>query len=228
MADRTVPLVLAGLSRAAAEAAGGPLHGTRAQPGLFAATAAGKQAARRCLDEGLLRVVEPAPRGRDLCAVTDRGLEFVLDHAGARAVLEDFIRVLDGRQAQAAELLAEARRMQAGLDALRANAERVLLHLQRQAQPADAWEAAVLDYLARRSAAGDCPLPELYRQACLAEPGLTVGRFHDGLRRLCEQQRLYLHPWTAPLYDLPEPACALLAGHEVAYYASIRSPAASR
>jgi hypothetical protein len=222
MADRTVPLVLAGLSRAAAEAAGAPLHGTRAQPGLFAATAAGKQAAQRCLDEGLLRVVEPAARGRDRCTVTDRGLEFVLDHAGAGRVLEDFIRVLEARQAQAAELLAEARRTQAGLDALRANAERVLERLRRDAQPADAWEAAVLDYLRRRPVAGDCPLPELYTQACLAEPGLTVGRFHDGLRRLHGQQRLYLHPWTGPLYDLPEPPCALLVGHEVTYYASIR------
>jgi hypothetical protein len=223
MADRTVPLVLAGLSRAAAEAAGAPLHGTRAQPGLFAASTGGKQAAQRCLDEGLLRVVGPGVRGRDLCTVTDRGLEFVLDRAGARQVLEDFIRALEGRQAQAAELLAEARRMQAGLDALKANAERVLLHLQRETPSPDAWERAVLDYLGGRPAAGDCPLPELYRQACLAEPGLTVGRFHDGLRRLHEQHRLYLHPWTGPLYDLPEPPCALLIGHEVAYYASIRT-----
>ena len=44
----------------------------------------------------------------------------------------------------------------------------------------------------------------------------------DGLRKLHQQEQIYLHPWTGPLYDLPEPALALLVGHEVAYYASRR------
>ena len=34
--------------------------------------------------------------------------------------------------------------------------------------------------------------------------------------------KIYLHPWTGPLYDIPEPPYALLIGHEIAYYASIR------
>jgi hypothetical protein len=53
---------------------------------------------------------------------------------------------------------------------------------------------------------------------------LTIGLFHDGLRGLCEAQCIYLHPWTGPLYDMPEPALALLVGHEIAYYASFRHP----
>jgi hypothetical protein len=67
---------------------------------------------------------------------------------------------------------------------------------------------------------GDCPLPELYRRLPSAP---SIGQFHDQLRRLHEVQEIYLHPWTGPLYDLPEPALALLVGHEIAYYASIRS-----
>ena len=51
---------------------------------------------------------------------------------------------------------------------------------------------------------------------------MSVGLFHDALRQLHEDHQVYLHPWTGPLYALPEPAFALLVGHEVAYYASIR------
>jgi hypothetical protein len=43
------------------------------------------------------------------------------------------------------------------------------------------------------------------------------------LRSLHDRERIYLHPWTGPLYALPEPAFALLIGHEVAYYASLRN-----
>jgi hypothetical protein len=55
-------------------------------------------------------------------------------------------------------------------------------------------------------------------------PRLTMGAFHDALRQLHEGRLVYLHPWTGALYELPEPAAALLVGHEVAYYVSLREP----
>jgi hypothetical protein len=82
-----------------------------------------------------------------------------------------------------------------------------------------------VDHLARRQAlrgSDDCPLPELYQKASEMVPGLTIGHFHDGLRQLHDRQQIYLHPWTGPLYDLPQPPYALLIGHEIAYYASRR------
>src|SRR5205823_4345861 len=80
---------------------------------------------------------------------------------------------------------------------------------------------AVLDDWA--SAAGeDCPLPELHRRLP-SQPSL--GGFHDTLRKLHRAGRVYLHPWTAPLYTLPDPSFALLVGHEVTYYASTKAPA---
>jgi len=68
----------------------------------------------------------------------------------------------------------------------------------------------------------DCRLPALYQQAKESFPGLTIGQFHDALRSLQSDQRIYLHPWTGPLYAMPEPAYALLSGHQVVYYASLR------
>jgi hypothetical protein len=51
---------------------------------------------------------------------------------------------------------------------------------------------------------------------------LTIGHFHDTLRQLHEEEKIYLHPWSGPLYEIPEPPYAVLIGHEVAYYASTR------
>ena len=80
-----------------------------------------------------------------------------------------------------------------------------------------AREAQIVEALARWVNSGDCALPELFRQ-CGAS---SIGAFHDALRRLEAAGRVYLHPWTAPLYAIPEPAYALLAGHAVCYFASL-------
>ena len=85
--------------------------------------------------------------------------------------------------------------------------------------------ARLADWAASAAAGQDCPLPELYRSLSLREPPPSIGTFHDCLRQLHTAGRVYLHPWTGPLYALPEPAYALLAGHNVAYYASTRSGA---
>jgi hypothetical protein len=72
------------------------------------------------------------------------------------------------------------------------------------------------------AAGEDCPLPELYRSLSILDAPPSIGEFHDCLRKLHADGTLYLHPWTGPLYALPEPAYALLAGHNIAYYASVR------
>jgi hypothetical protein len=137
--------------------------------------------------------------------------------------------------------------MQQGLDALKTNVEKILQQTCRAEASAERGgmkalfagfrqetdppaasrsasdaSAALLSELARWQesvASEDCPLPHLYREAA-AE---SIGQFHDALRRLHDQGKIYLHPWTGPLYDIPEPPYALLIGHEIAYYASIRN-----
>lgn len=72
------------------------------------------------------------------------------------------------------------------------------------------------------AAGDDCPLPRLFQILAENASQPTIGEFHDCLRRLHASGDIYLHPWTGPLYALPEPAYALLAGHNIAYYASVR------
>jgi hypothetical protein len=258
VADKSSQMVLAALSRAAADPAGLPLHGTRSSPGLFPTTASGRLAAQRCLDEGYLCALAApsAPPGAggvavatrkkpvaEVCTLTDKGRAYLLGQTSPRQVLEDFVRVLEGRRAEAAELLAAVRGMYAGFETFRASAEKVLERLPvagyqtpplrdvfqefrgQSPVPGDGLSACLLAPLERWHASGaaeDCPLPELFRGVRGEVEGLTIGLFHDGLRRLYEAEQIYLHPWTGPLYDVPEPPYALLVGHEVVYYASLR------
>jgi hypothetical protein len=64
------------------------------------------------------------------------------------------------------------------------------------------------------------PLPQLYRD--VAEPqGVSLGEFHDGLRRLSREARIRLIEWTQPLRTMPDERFALIAGGEIRYYARI-------
>lgn len=268
MADKSPQLILTALSQAVANAEGLPLFGNKASPGLFPTTAAGKQAAQRCLDEGYLRALPPTyttdssseskernRRANPECfTLTETGFTFLMGQVSPKQVLEDLVRVLEQRQSELIDLTRYARQMQQNLDALKHNTERILQTLQpsddsaagslsvlfrnfRQEQVSprcDAGECVVEQAIrtqlsrwqASSGAAEDCPLPELFRQLQSRSPGLTLGQFHDVLRRLRDNGTIYLHPWTGPLYDLPEPPKALLVGHEVAYYASLRTEAA--
>jgi hypothetical protein len=236
--DKSTQIVLEALGRAVADPDGVPLHGNKTVPGLFAANASGKQAAQLCKDEGYLRVVRTETKGKtthEVCALTEKGLAYLLNQVSPKQVLEGLIQTLEGRRGQVGELLNAVRQMQTGFDALKTTAEKVLQQVNRPAASqvgpgrssngCETWTSAVLSYLTRWQASGapeDCSLPDLYRQAKQAAPSLTIGHFHDGLRKLHDQQQIYLHPWTGPLYDIPEPPYALLVGHEIAYYVSIR------
>jgi hypothetical protein len=89
-----------------------------------------------------------------------------------------------------------------------------------------AVSAAILTHLSDWSASAeagrDCPLADLFRAVACGHANLSLGLFHDSLRQLHDTGRVYLHPWTGPLYEVPEPMFALLVGHNIAYYASVK------
>jgi hypothetical protein len=227
MADQSTPLILEALTKALAEPGGVPLHGNKKTPGLFTAAARAKQAAQRCLEEGYLRVLHRETRGRsvhEVCALTEKGSAYLLSQVSPKSVLEELVRALQARQAQASELLAATHQWQAGLNSLQITVEKILQGVEKDDRSLlnGHLTADLVACLTEWQASGDCPLPELYRRVQPAKPSLTIGQFHDNLRRLHELEKIYLHPWTGPLYEIPEPAFALLVGHEIAYYASVR------
>jgi hypothetical protein len=238
LADKSSPLVLEALSLAASDPGGLPLFGNKSCPGLFRASGAAKALAQQCKDEGFLRVVVTQPKGKALlehCAITEKGLAFLLSQLSPKGVLENLVRALESRQSQLGELVASAQQTQTAVSALKATVEKVLQEVGKVPQAPElapngnglgSGKALVLSCLTEWAAsrpAGDCPLSEVYEHARKQLPTLTIGRFHDSVRQLYEEQKIYLHPWTGPLYELPHPACALLVGHEIAYYASLRT-----
>jgi hypothetical protein len=82
--------------------------------------------------------------------------------------------------------------------------------------------SAILAHLADHHGPTDCTLPELFRALASDGPAPSIGAFHDCLRELHADGAVALHSWTGPLYALPEPQFALLVGHGIAYYASLR------
>lgn len=237
MADKSNQLILEALHRAASEPAGVPLFTTKKSPGLFPGGAGARPAAEQCRQLGLLRpaaVHQGNGTAPEAYAITDKGLDYLLSQLSPKQVLEDLARQFERRQAQVQDLASSARSWLEEMGALRDVVERALRDLPgREQQGARArwnnlqetWLHETLTFLRvwqAGQASEDCPLPELFRQAQRSTPTLTIGQFHDGLRRLHDQQQIYLHPWTGPLYEIPEPACALLIGHEIAYYASAR------
>lgn len=268
MADKLTQLAIDALTRAAADPAGVPLYASKAAPGLFPPTAAAKPAAKKCLDEGWLGIVRTDDSGkspRELAAVTERGMEYLLSQVSPKTVLEDFVRVLESRRGEVAELVSAAGKIADRLDGLQSAVSAVLPKVQGVRIPAaevpalpvtepsfngtashrggaempavavleprvkvvvdelaEALLARLGDWSSSAGAAQDCPLPELFRSLTMRDADLTIGTFHDCLRSLHESGRIYLHPWTGPLYAIPDPAYAMLVGHGIAYYASAR------
>ena len=267
MADKLTQLMIEGMTQAAANRGAYPQFASKTEPGLFPNNTLGKSAAQKCLDDQLLKA-ESLQSTRPRLIATEKGLQFLLDASSPKQVLEDFVRVLESRQAQVDELLATTRQMSDALHGLHMSLATILpkMTAQRLNRPRDetiaskreplmttvqmngtstvaemppkhsrhqideyseelteAIVARLMDWADSPGVARDCPLPELFRSLSTCHRSLTIGEFHDCLRLLQSESRVYLHPWTGPLYELPEPAFALMCGHEIAYYVSART-----
>ncbi len=221
MADKTDKLIVEALRKAAVDRGGMAPYAIRAEPGLFPSSTIGRQAAERATQDGLFNA------DNDSWVITDAGFAMLLERTSPRQVLEDCVRALEARQDQLDDLRNTVNGMFGSLNGLRATIEQTLptMRGQKSLVVTDSQsDRAIVDALGRwqADAGEDCPLPELYRQTELVEPNLSIGTFHDAVRRLQAAERLYLHPWTGPLYRMPEPSYALMIGHEIAYYASNR------
>jgi hypothetical protein len=235
VADKLTQHILDALGKAAASPAGLPLFQAKGEDGLFPSTAIAKSASQKCLADGLIEVERTETKGRgarEWYALTSAGWEYLLEAGNPKQVLEDFVRVLESRQCEIQDLLAGIRRLATELNGIREAVSRVLPQIvERRVSPgpADPHRAstagglseAILHRLADRDATArhDCPLPDLFRTVA----GSTLGEFHDALRQLHAAGAIYLHPWTGPLHEMPDPAHALLIGHNIAYYASLRT-----
>lgn len=231
MADLVQQLLLDALTRAASEPAGMSLYAMKGEAGLFPATTKAKPLAERAKTEGLLQVIDfdnKYKNGREVCVLTEKGMQFLIRQGNPKQIVEDFVRVLEARENDVEQMGDAIAKMTDGLHAIRETLRHVLPRLTDRGTDRPNSDGLIADIKARLAewhatagASQDCPLPTLFTRL-EADTRPTIGQFHDALRQLHDDHQIYLHPWTGALYAMPEPAYALLVGHEIAYYASVR------
>lgn len=249
MGDKVLDALIDALRLALAEPGELRLFRSGKLPGLFATrTGPNAAAAERAVREGLVEVVRSEAKGKlttDWVRITPAGVNVLHAHESPRAVLEELKSALattrSGVPAWLETMQAEVRllsdrlsgEMSALLHRIDALETRVAEALKRTDAAVPAltngvaesvpWAADVLTYLDRRAKSGSasgCPLPELFAAVRDRRPGLSLGEFHTGLRRLDDYKAVALSPFTGPAEALPEPEYALLDGATVLYYAS--------
>lgn len=88
----------------------------------------------------------------------------------------------------------------------------------------NAWTKEIEQFLVTRrenGTVGDCTLPELFTFLRQREPELSIGHYHDALRKLHTEDRIRLSGWSGPLENLPQPNLAMFIAHKVMYYARL-------
>jgi hypothetical protein len=230
-------LALQALSQALTGPGAMVLHGAKGNPCFFVGSAAGpKQAAQFCIEKGWLEAT-----GKFEGTGAKRKELFRITHAGIQEALANSepVVLLQGALANLEKIAGLKEKVEQTLDSLKKQEGLIRTLLDRFAPPdfktliantAEPVQSAalptfpaskILDSLSdyhRRTGYGHCPLPELFHQ--VAEPArLSIGQFHDGLRKLVQEKKIRLHPFTGAAYQLQEEQYALVAGQEIKYYA---------
>jgi hypothetical protein len=241
--DRVTEVLVAGLAQALADPAARRLYKSGKLDGLFPGrSGAAGEAAARALRGGLLEVIRTESKGKtviDWVRLTPAGVEFLHQHESPVRALDELRTTLRSNQQALPTWLADMRAALATLDQRLAEdarqwhqrlemlARRVeeTLHRIEQAVPplpadvlaAHPWAIDAINYLDRRKS--DCPLPELFAALQREHAGLSIGAFHEGLRRLQQRHALRLRPADAA-EEMALPEFALLDGDAVLYYAA--------
>jgi hypothetical protein len=184
----------------------------------------------RITPAGLRQVIESLPQPlllRDMLSAVDRQGELL---RGLRSAIDAAARQVDQQTSVLREMLQKTephdfegivrRALSAASSEARAASQPAKSPGPAAASSDGPWLSDALHYLRdyqTRNPYGRCPLPELYHQ--VAEPrGLSIGLFHDGIRRLVEERRVRWHPFTGPAFQLEDDQYAIVAGQEIKYY----------
>jgi hypothetical protein len=205
-------MIREGLSKAALYPDGLDIHSSKGSLGLFLSNKNGKAACIQCLNEGWIQNLDDSSKAK----ITDEGWSRLRKDPRLDLVLSDWLRLLDTWKDQERAILQRVKENIARLDHLSEALNRLLSSEDSQI------DLPIEMHMKHLSENGmDVPLPQLWESIRIHYPRLTLGEFHDSLRRLRTENRIHLHAWTGPLQEIPCPDVALMAGHDIAYYASL-------
>lgn len=201
-----------GLARAALHPEGFPIQSHRTTNGLFASTKEGREAQEICLKSGWLEKSTDSTEAK----LTSAGWNHLATDPRLDLVFSELLRQIDSWRDQDRLLVQRVKEHLSRLDNLR---ETVNLLTQPKGAPVQLPVETHLQNLSRPGV--DVSLPVLFESIVKEHPKATIGNFHDSLRYLKNAGRIHLHAWTGPLHEIPYPETALMAGHDIAYYASL-------
>jgi hypothetical protein len=245
--DRVTEALVAALRQALAGSDEHRLYRAGKLDGLFVSRAGiAGQAAAQALAQGLLVGTRTEARGKTVIEwvhMTPAGVDFLHQQESPVRALDEVRHALrsnqqalpiwlaDMRATLAAideRLAADAHKWADRLDGLTRRVDDALRRLEseRPLLPPELaetypWSMDALNYLDRRKsggASGDCPLPELFAALTRTYSSLSVGTFHEGLRRLHDRRVLRLKP-AEDGTPMPQPEYALFGGGAVLYFA---------
>ncbi len=228
MADQQI-IILHALSFALESAGVCSLFNKKGVQGLFPLSASGKLAAKYCFEMRLLKVVEQSTKPfTEMVKITRLGIRAVLEGIKIDRLLENASAIIESPTEKS--VINPANDDMAFYQSLAKVAGSIALKLGAPLTEDFSSPAKHIFILLKEwsdsGRAGDCQLNYLYQHLSPLCPGITPGAFHDALRNLRQKKLIELHPWTGPLYEIPKPELALMAGHEIACYASL-GPAAA-
>lgn len=234
MADQQI-IILHALSFALESAGVCSLFNKKGVQGLFPLSASGKLAAKYCFEMRLLKVVEQSTKPfTEMVKITRLGIRAVLEGIKIDRLLENASAIIESpaeksviNSANDDMAFYQSLEKVVGSIALKLGAPSKLgAPLSEDFSSPAKHIFILLKEWSDSGRAGDCQLYYLYQQLSPLCPGITPGAFHDALRNLRQKKLIELHPWTGPLYEIPKPELALMAGHEIAWYASLGPTAA--
>jgi hypothetical protein len=215
------------------------------------ASAAEKSAAKLCLDRGwLLPTGDAVGKGKsrkELYRLAPAGLQAVLaqsDPTGLLRSLADNVARLEGQTAELQSGIADALRPIGAFATALSELKGAIGQALTKVKPVDldqyrsvfatppptgtrdqfSWGDEVVRMAAeqkQRNAFQRLTLPQVFERLRARYPELTLGQFHDGLRRLQDERRIRLGPYTQALATLDDPRNALFLDREVKYYVEL-------
>jgi len=94
--------------------------------------------------------------------------------------------------------------------------------LEAPAVPTDLDGAVLAVVRAKTDRSGSAKLANVFKALQTKDQALTLGTFHDAVRRLHAAGKVRLTPWTQAMYQLDSPEACLLCGREIMAYAEVR------
>lgn len=198
--------------------------------GIFSSKKNHQDAASLCQTNSWLESTQEMIKKEHLYRITINGIHAVLSKTDSAEVLKSLQASLGEIEASLRDIPDKVVALQSAVTSIAAKSQPPdIATLARQlaassSSDVNRLESAIRDILAARKASGeggDCSLSDLYKNLQERVSPLTIGAFHDALRKLKKEGKLRLTHWALPLMEIPESDLAFVTSHKVMYYVDL-------